>query len=391
MSDYKIQQAFKFSYHNYCQKAGFQSEVQKKTALAVLNCKSGSLGYNTCVCEDCGHTEIHNNSCRNRNCPNCQAVKKEIWVDKRRAEVMDSPYFHVVFTLPHELNPLLYCNQKLLYGLFHRCCAETLLELSLNPKYLGATPGIIQVLHTWNQELLYHVHMHCIVSGGGLTRDRKLRKSSGKFFIPVFVLRDKFQGKFLALLEQFYQSGQLTFSSACATLQNESEWKIFKNKLYKKEWCPYIKKTFNGFGNAIEYLGKYTHKIAISNHRILSVTETQISFSARGKKPGEPRRKITLSNEEFIRRFLMHVLPAGFQKIRYYGFLNNRMKKNNLQLIFMIQGHQRFKARYTGMSTAELIKEIWDININICPACGCCHMINLDRIYVLPNFYIFTK
>ena len=126
MSDYKIQQAFKFSYHNYCQKAGFQSEVQKKTAHAVLNCKSGSLGYNTCVCEDCGHTEIHNNSCRNRNCPNCQAVKKEIWVDKRRSEVIDSPYFHVVFTLPHELNPLIYCNQKLLYGLFHRCCAETL-------------------------------------------------------------------------------------------------------------------------------------------------------------------------------------------------------------------------------------------------------------------------
>ena len=148
MSDYKIQQAFKFSYHNYCQKEGVQSDVQKKTARAILNCKSGSFGYNASVCEDCGHTEIHNNSCRNRNCPNCQAVKKEIWVDKRRSEVIDSPYFHVVFTLPHELNPLLYCNQKLLYGLFHRCCAETLLELSLNPKYLGATPGIIQVLHT---------------------------------------------------------------------------------------------------------------------------------------------------------------------------------------------------------------------------------------------------
>ena len=381
MSDYKIQQAFKFSYHNYCQKAGFQSEVQKKTALAVLNCKSGSLGYNTCVCEDCGHTEIHNNSCRNRNCPNCQAVKKEIWVDKRRSEVIDSPYFHVVFTLPHELNPLIYCNQKLLYGLFHRCCAETLLELSLNPKYLGATPGIIQVLHTWNQELLYHVHMHCIVSGGGLTRDRKLRKSSGKFFIPVFVLRDKFQGKFLALLEQFYQSGQLTFSSACATLQNESEWKIFKNKLYKKEWCPYIKKTFNGFGNAIEYLGKYTHKIAISNQRILEVSETKISFSARGKKPGEPRRTITVSTEEFIRRFLMHVLPEGFQKIRYYGFLNNRMKTKNLQLIFTIQGHRRFNARFTGLTVAEIIRKAWNADINICPACGCSHMTNLGRTY----------
>ena len=381
MSDYKIQQAFKFSYHNYCQKAGFQSEVQKKTALAVLNCKSGSLGYNTCVCEDCGHTEIHNNSCRNRNCPNCQAVKKEIWVDKRRAEVMDSPYFHVVFTLPHELNPLLYCNQKLLYGLFHRCCAETLLELSLNPKYLGATPGIIQVLHTWNQELLYHVHMHCIVSGGGLTRDRKLRKSRGKFFIPVFVLRDKFQGKFLALLDQVYQNGQLTFSSSCVSLQTESCWKRFKHDLYEKEWCPYIKETFNGFGNAIEYLGKYTHKIAISNQRILEVSETKISFSARGKKPGEPRRTITVSTEEFIRRFLMHVLPEGFQKIRYYGFLNNRMKTKNLQLIFTIQGHRRFNARFTGLTVAEIIRKVWNADINICPACGCSHMTNLGRTY----------
>lgn len=253
-------------------------------------------------------------------------INKEIWVDKRRAEVIDAPYFHVVFTLPHELNPLLYCNQKLLYGLFHRCCAETLLELSANPKYLGATPGIILVLHTWNQELLYHVHMHCIVSGGGLTSVKKIRKSKDKFFIPVHVLRDELQGKFLALLDNLRQSGQLTFSSSCAFLQSVSAWKALKHKLYEQEWCPYIKETFNGFGNAIEYLGKYTYKIAISNSRILSVDETQVTFSARGKNPGEPRRNITLSNMEFIRRFLMHVLPAGFQKIRYYGFLNNRMK-----------------------------------------------------------------
>ena len=155
----------------------------------------------------------------------------------------------------------------------------------------------------------------------------------------------------------------------------------FKNKLYKKEWCPYIKKTFNGFGNAIEYLGKYTHKIAISNQRILEVSETKISFSARGKKPGEPRRTITVSNEEFIRRFLMHVLPEGFQKIRYYGFLNNRMKTKNLQLIFTIQGHRRFNARFTGLTVAELIKKIWNVDINICPACGCSHMTNLGRTY----------
>ena len=370
MSDYKIQQAFKFSYHNYCQKAGFQSEVQKKTALAVLNCKSGSLGYNTCVCEDCGHTEIHNNSCRNRNCPNCQAVKKEIWVDKRRSEVIDSPYFHVVFTLPHELNPLIYCNQKLLYGLFHRCCAETLLELSLNKKYLGATPGIIQVLHTWNQELLYHVHMHCIVSGGGLTHDRKLCISGKNFFIPVFVLRDKFQGKFLALLEQVYQSGQLTFSSACASLQNESDWKIFKNELYKKEWCPYIKKTFNGFGNAIEYLGKYTHRIAISNHRLIRMDENTVSYYVKDYREKGRWKEHTVSGVEFIRRFLMHVPPKRFVRIRHYGLLCTRSKNKHLTLCRNLLGCKQYLSRLKNMEAPQILETLYGIRITVCKCCG---------------------
>lgn len=211
MGEYKIQQIFAFSYNAFSAGGTYQSAIQQKTARAVLNCKSGMLGYNVCQCADCGHIESHYNSCRNRSCPNCQAVLKEIWVDKRRAEVIDSPYFHVVFTLPHELNPLIYCNQKLLYGLLHRCCAETLLELSADKKFLGATPGIIQVLHTWNQELDYHVHMHCIVSGGGLTCDAKIRRTRGKFFIPIRVLRDKFKGKYMAQLDSLYESGTLVF------------------------------------------------------------------------------------------------------------------------------------------------------------------------------------
>ena len=169
-----IQQIWKDSYEEFLNSGQFLSDVQQKSSRAIVHCKSGALGTNASQCTECGHTEFHNNSCRNRNCPNCQAVLKEVWVDKRREEVIDAPYFHVVFTLPHELNPLIYCNQKLLYGLLHRCCAETLLELSSDKKYLGATPGIIQVLHTWNQELDYHVHMHCIISGGGLTKAHKL-------------------------------------------------------------------------------------------------------------------------------------------------------------------------------------------------------------------------
>ena len=381
MSSYKIQQIFEQSYDDYSAQSHYQSDVQRKAAHAILNCKSGRLGVNLSQCTDCGHVEIHNNSCRNRNCPNCQAVLKEIWVDKRKAEVIDTPYFHVVFTLPHQLNPLIYCNQKLLYGLLHRCCAETLLELSADKKWLGATPGIIQVLHTWNQELDYHVHMHCIVSGGGLTKDGKIRKSSKNFFIRTEVLRDKFQGKYMAHLSSLYKSGLLTFSSSCEKLRNPYHWKEWKNSLYEMDWCPYIKETFHGFGNAIEYLGRYTHKIAISNSRILSVSDGTITFSARGKKPGEPKRQITLDHIEFILRYLMHILPSGFQKIRYYGFLNNRYKTRNLKLIFKLQGRQRFKAKYTNLSMAELLKAVWNLDIHICPECGCCSMQHIGRTH----------
>ena len=381
LSNFKIQKIWQDSYEDYCHAGHFQSDEHKKASRSILACKSGRLGINVSECTECGHMEFHKNSCRNRNCPNCQAVLKEVWVDQRRAEVMDAPYFHVVFTLPHELNPLMFCNQKLLYGLLHKCCAQTILELSADRKYLGAQPGIIQVLHTWNQELGYHVHMHCIISGGGLTTDHRIRRSSAKFFIPVRVLRDKVKGKYLSLLDACYQKGDLVFSSSCSTLQDPCVWKAFKNSLYEKDWCPYIKETFNGFGNAIEYLGRYTHRVAISNNRILSVTETEVTFSARGKKPGDPKREITISHEEFIRRFLMHVLPAGFQKIRYYGFLNNRMKSRNLKVIFRIQGGQRFRKRYARLSMAELLKAVWNIDLSICPECGCASMQHLGRSY----------
>lgn len=381
MPDYPIQRVFQLAYDSFCQSGVFQSDVQRKAAKDILDCKSGRIGINVSRCPDCGHPQFHNCSCHNRNCPNCQAIQKELWVDKRRAEVIDSPYFHVVFTLPHELNHLIYCNQALLYGLFHQCCAQTLLELSSLPAYLGATPGIIQVLHTWNQELGYHVHIHCIISGGGLTRERTLRTSKKGFFIPVRVLRDKFKGKFLACLEKLYRKGSLAFSSSCEELRNSYNWKEFRNSLYEKDWCPFIKETFNGFGNAIEYLGRYTHKIAISNSRIRSIDDSQVTFSARALEPGGPQRTVTLPNTEFVRRYLMHVLPPGFQKIRYYGFLNNRGKTKNLKLIFTLQGHQRFKARYTNMTIAELLRIVWNVDISICPVCGSRRMYHLGRMY----------
>ena len=185
------------------------------------------------------------------------------------------------------------------------------------------------------------------------------------------------------MLQSLYEDRKLCFSSSCSELQNSYNWKEWKNKLYEKDWCPYIKETFNGFGNAIEYLGRYTHKIAISNSRILSVTEDEVTFSARGKRLREPKRSITLKNEEFLRRYLMHVLPAGFQKVRYYGFLNNRMKKKNLKLIFSLQGHQRFKQRFTNMTMAELLKAVWNFDVCICPECG-----RSSILFLFTQFYI---
>ena len=264
------------------------SDVQKKAAHAIANCKSGRLGFHVSRCDDCGHIQLRYSSCRNRNCLCCQSVPTEIWVDRRSAEVIDAPYFHAVFTLPHELNSLLYRNQKLLYSLFNRCCAQTVLELSSDPNWLGAVPGIIQALHTWNQELDYHVHMHCIISSAGLTGDGKIRKSSAKFFIPVHVMRDKFKGKFLAQLSSLYENGEPVFSSSCDYLKSADCWKAFKNSLYEKDWCPYIKETFNGFGNAIEYLGRYTHKIAISDSRIVSLSENQVPFLPEEKGQENP-------------------------------------------------------------------------------------------------------
>ena len=341
-----------------------------KAARSIMSCKTEDMGYNISTCEECGHSETHYNSCRNRNCPNCQAILKEIWIDKRKAEVIDSRYYHVVFTVPEELNALIYANQKVLYSLMHKASSETLLELARDRKYLGATPGIIQVLHTWGQELNYHPHIHCIVSAGGITPDHRLRTSSDKFFIPLRVMRNVFKGKFLFYLKKLYDSDELIFPGAIGYLSNPGDWHYLLDLLYSIDWCPYIKETFNGFGNAIEYLGRYTHRIAITNTRVQSVTADKVSFLARDYKTGTSH-VTTIDNTEFIRRLLMHVLPRGFQKIRYYGFLNNRFRYRNLELIFKLQGFQRFRSMYTGMSAEEILLAAWGFKTNVCRNCGC--------------------
>lgn len=384
MNNSKIQQIFHNGWHDYC--SHFQpSAEQSHAAYSIMNCKTGSFGYNISQCRECGYLDFHANSCRNRNCPNCQAVLKELWLDKRSSELIDADYFHIVFTIPAELNPLVYANQKLLYDLLHRCSAGTLLELSENKKYLGATPGIIQILHTWGQELNYHPHIHCIVSGGGLTKAKDLKLCKNNFFIRIEPLAKKFRGKFLHHLNLLYQNNELHFSKSCQRLRSRYAWSDFKDRLYQKDWNAEIRETFNGNGNAIEYLGRYANRIAVTNSRIQQVTETDVTFSAKDYKTNE-MKSVTITCEEFIRRFMMHVLPSGFQKIRYYGFLNNRWKSRNLTIIFNIQGHRRFQAMLSELSMDEVLLKVWNYNIHKCPECGCCNsMRHCGRTFVMRN------
>lgn len=273
MGNSKIQQIFQNGWYHYCEHFN-PSDVQSKAAYCIMNCKTGKFGYNISCCEECGHIDFHANFCRNRNCQNCQAVLKELWIDKRRSEVIDADYFHIVFTVPAQLNPLIYSNQKLLYSLLHRCSAETILELAQNKKYPGATPGIIQVLHTWEQELNYHPHIHCIVSGAGLAKAKNLKRCGKKFFVPIEPLVKKFRGKFLYYLQQYYKNNTLVFPQSCMKLKNRYAWAEFRNRLYHITWNAEIKETFNGHGNAIEYLGRYANRIAITNARIKKVTDS---------------------------------------------------------------------------------------------------------------------
>jgi hypothetical protein len=376
---YKIQEIFNMSYSDYSSQYN-PTIVQQRAALSIMYCKSGTLGCNISRCIDCGHSETHNNSCRNRNCPCCQGILKELWIDARKAEVIDAPYFHAVFTLPAELNPLIYANQAKLYALMHQCASKTLLELSADKKYLGATPGIIQVLHTWGQEMNYHPHIHCIVAGAGLTKTKQLKKSGNTFFIPIKVLSAMFQGKFLNALQKLYAKDKLLFSSRCSKYQNSYTWSEFKDSLYKKTWISYIKETFNGFGNAIDYLGRYTHRIAISNSRVTSINDSHASFTAYDYKTKETKT-LNITHKEFIRRFMMHVLPSGFQKIRYYGFLNNRSKKANLILLAKLTGKALFKSLFTTMTNEEIIFSLWGINAKQCAKCGNNSMRHAGKIF----------
>lgn len=346
------------------------SPEQRRLVVDMSRCRTIECGFNLEACRECGCRRIHYNSCGNRNCSICNALKTELWVDARSSEVIDAAYYHAVFTCPHELNPLFLANRKAMFSLLHRSVGAAIVELSRDEKYLGATPGVIQVLHTWNQRLAFHPHIHAVISGGGLTGDRRLKVLEGApFFIPESVIAALFRGKFLAGLEDLRRSGGINFPPGQDHLKNPDDWAAFRDALYGRRWVAHVKETFNGKGNAIEYLGRYANKVAITGSRIVSVSEDEVVFTVRGKD-GRQSEVESLTPLDFTRRYLLHVLPPGFQKVRYYGYLANGVRKKNMVHIFNLQGFRQYLSKYEGMNAKQVIFAKWNHDVDACPHCG---------------------
>lgn len=291
----------------------------------LIACRTAKLGGHVDSCDACGYRRISYNSCRNRHCPKCQLAKQHEWVEMRLAQLLPVPYFHVVFTLPEQLQPLTLKNQQLIYGLLFQAASQTLLQLARDPQRLGGQIGVTAVLHTWSQNLLFHPHLHCVVTGGGLSPDgERWNSTSQHFLLPVLVLGSLFRGKFLAALKQAYQAGRLSLRGSVSHLACPQQFQQLLKCLYQQRWIVYAKPPFGGPATVYRYLGRYTHRVAISNHRLLAFEDGRVRFLYKDYADQSRQKQLTVPAEEFIRRFLLHVLPARFVRIRHYGLYASR-------------------------------------------------------------------
>jgi hypothetical protein len=309
------------------------SREQYRTMRAIEVCRTAYLGGHVDVCDKCGNERISYNSCRNRHCPKCQSLAKAQWLESRMAELLPVPYYHVVFTIPEEVASVAFQNKKIVYTSLFRAASETLRTIAADPKHLGAEIGFLAVLHTWTQTLLHHPHLHCVIPGGGFSPDHNnWQPCRPGFFLPVRVLSRLFRTKFLSYLQQAFNQGKLQFFSDLKPLANPEAFAQFLARNRKQEWVVYAKPPFGGSAQVLEYLGRYTHRVAISNHRLLAFQDGKVSFQWRDRKKHDRIRTMTFQADEFIRRFLLHILPQGFPKIRYFGFLANRHRRSRLSL-----------------------------------------------------------
>ena len=338
-----------------------------KVLRAIARCRTAALGGHVDQCTRCGHrATLSYNSCRNRHCPKCQTAVRERWIAGRQKELLPTRYVHVVFTLPAPLARLALQNKKFIYSLLLRASAETLLEVARDPRHLGAEIGFFSVLHTWNQKLNAHPHVHCVIPAGGLSLDHThWIKSRSRFFLSIRVLRRVFRGKFVAALKQAFQNGQLNFPENLALLAQPKTFAPWLRSLFRKDWVVYAKRPFGGPEYVLQYLGRYTHRVAISNHRLVSFVEGKVTFRWRDSAHNNEQKLMTLELDEFLRRFLLHLLPKGFVRIRNFGFLANRRRATLLPLCFQLLGATQEPRAEQDLSSTRDSHDLWR-----CPKCG---------------------
>jgi hypothetical protein len=350
------------------------SVVQRRALRAIARCRTAELGGHIAQCDACGQRQYHYHSCRNRHCPQCQTLAKERWLAARRAELLPVPYFHVVFTLPHELNALAQGNPRAIYGLLFAAVSQTLLEFARNPRWLGGEIAASLLLHTWNQLLLQHLHLHCLVAGGALGEDGQWIFPKGGFLFPVQALSAVFRGKFLQRLGALLAKGRLKLAGSTAALDKPSAQRRFLATLRTHDWVVYAKRTLAGPEGVLDYLGRYTTKTAISNHRLLGLDDQDnVRFSWRDRAHGNRRRIMRLPAAQFLDRFLLHVLPPGLVRIRHIGLLANRHKRQRLA-----QARAALAApaplTVPKESAQQLCLRVLGIDIERCPACRLGHL-----------------
>jgi len=361
---------------------------QLKAMSAIEKCRTSALGGHVDECDVCGYQRISYNSCRNRHCPKCQSLTREEWLLARKEDLLPVSYFHVVLTIPDVLNQIALVNQRVIYNILFKAGSETLLVLGKDPTHLGADIGFIAVLHTWGQNLIDHPHLHCIATGGGLSEDGvewMLPKKTTKkrdFFVHVNVISALFKGKFLSYLKQAYKDGDLKFEGEIKPLGTKQAFQQLLDKLYDMKWVTYCKKPFGGAEQVLEYLGRYTHRVAISNSRIVKLEDAKVTFRWRDYRDGNKTKLMTLDVFEFIRRFLLHILPKGFFKIRYYGILASRNSKTKLARCKEILDVDSSQEQDTTRSKSweDLLFELTGIDPRICPECKKGRMICKDII-----------
>ena len=360
--------------------AALLSLAQRRVMTDIEVCRTAVLGGHAEECEACGHRRIFYNSCRNRHCPKCQSLARAEWLRDRLAELLDTQYFHVVFTIPEELAVIAYQNKRVVYGILFRAMAETLRTIAADPKHLGAEVGFFAVLHTWGQTLVHHPHLHCVIAGGGLSPDGTRWVACRKgFFLPVRVLSRLFRRLFLEHLQAAFKRGQLQFFSTLQELQQEQAFARYLAPLRKIEWVVYAKRPFAGPQQVLDYVGRYTHRVAISNNRLLTIDNGQVSFSWKDYRDDNQQKTMKLSATEFIRRFMLHLLPDGFQRIRYYGFLSNRYRQQKLaqcrQLLGMTSAEEPPCAASPAKDYRDRYEQLTGSSLRECPVCHKGHMV----------------